>query len=51
MALSIQRIFTEQALKLIHTEEGQFSDVKATEIAPAKLTKHISALANTESVS
>src|SRR6266566_7856107 len=48
MALSTQRILTEQAFKIIQVEEGQFSDAKAIEIAPAKLTKHISAFANTD---
>jgi ATP-dependent DNA helicase RecG len=48
MSIGIQKISVDQAAKVISTEEGQFSDVKGTEIAPAKLTKFISALANTD---
>jgi ATP-dependent DNA helicase RecG len=48
MAIYTQRITPEQAGKVIHLEEGQFSDVKAIEIGPAQLTKAISALANSD---
>jgi len=48
MAIYTQRITLDQATKIIFMEEGQFSDVKAIEIAPAHLTKSISALANSD---
>lgn len=48
MAVDVERISDSQAEKIIQTAEGQFSDVKAIEIPPAKLTKHISAFANTD---
>jgi len=34
--------------KVVQPNEGQFSDVKALEITPAKLTKLVSAFANSE---
>src|SRR5690349_10812070 len=37
-----------QAELLIQIEEGQYSDVKATAIAPAKLSHTIAAFANTD---
>ena len=48
MSLLTQTILDAQADKVIHEEEGQFSDVKAKEISPAKLTRLISAFANTD---
>jgi ATP-dependent DNA helicase RecG len=48
MPIAIESISDAQADRLIRISEGQFSDVKAIEIAPAKLTKHISALANSD---
>ena len=48
MAFSIQRITSKQAERVISLPEGQFSDVKAIEIAPSNLTKAISALANSD---
>jgi ATP-dependent DNA helicase RecG len=48
MAIDVERITVEQASKIIATEEGQFADVKAIEITPAKLTRTISAFANTD---
>ncbi len=41
-------IDNEQADRLIQIEEGQYSDVKAIAITPAKLTHTISAFANTD---
>lgn len=46
--ITIEQISDEQADRIIHTDEGQFSDVKAIEIAPAKLTKAVSAFANSD---
>ena len=48
MSISIDRITEIQAIRVESTDEGQFSDVKAIEIAPAKLTKTISAFANSD---
>lgn len=48
MPIAVERISSEQAEKIIRTEEGQFSDVKAIEILPSKLTKSISAFANAD---
>jgi ATP-dependent DNA helicase RecG len=48
MAITSAEISKEQAERISNTPEGQFSDVKAVEIAPAKLTKAISALANSD---
>jgi ATP-dependent DNA helicase RecG len=46
--LSITEIDDFQAQLLIQIGEGQFSEVKAKEIAPAKLTKTLSAFANSD---
>jgi ATP-dependent DNA helicase RecG len=46
--ISLEQISKEQADTVILTKEGQFADVKAIEIAPAKLTKTISAFANSD---
>src|SRR5262249_18008952 len=48
MPISIERISAPQADRVTQTEEGQFADVKAIEITPAKLTKTISAFANSD---
>ncbi len=48
MGIHIERISDEQARKVMLTEEGQFADVKAKEIAPGKLTKALSAFANSD---
>lgn len=48
MAISVVRVDSKQARRIIATEEGHFSDVKAIEIKPAKLTKTISAFANAD---
>jgi ATP-dependent DNA helicase RecG len=48
MPIAIERISNAQAERLTRISEGQFSDAKAIDIAPAKLTKHISAFANTD---
>lgn len=44
----IERISDIQAAKIIDIDEGQFSDIKAIEIEPARLTKHVSAFANSD---
>jgi hypothetical protein len=44
----IVTISYDQAARVIATQEGQFSDVKAIEIAPGKLTKTASAFANAD---
>ena len=41
-------ITDERAELLTKVEEGQFSDAKATAISPAKLSRTISAFANTD---
>ena len=48
MAITVARIDAKQAARVIATEEGHFSDVKAIEVAPSKLTKTISAFANAD---
>jgi ATP-dependent DNA helicase RecG len=48
MALSVERITDAQADLIVTLDEGQFSDVKALDIEPAKLTKALAALANSD---
>lgn len=48
MSFLLQKITADQAAKLIQIGEGQFSDVKAIDIAPAKLTQTISSFANSD---
>jgi ATP-dependent DNA helicase RecG len=48
MALQTSRITSQQANKILEIREGQFVDLKAKEIAPNKLSKHLSAFANAE---
>ena len=47
-SIAVEQISSEQAERVIHTEEGQFGDVKSIAIAPAKLTKAIPAFANSD---
>jgi ATP-dependent DNA helicase RecG len=44
MLINAITISTEEALKLLLLPESHFCDLKAVDIAPAKLTKTISAL-------
>lgn len=46
--IAVERISDAQAQKVIDIDEGQFGDIKAIDIAPAKLTKAISAFANSD---
>src|SRR5438552_9278167 len=46
MSISTTKITDEQVQRLLALEENHFGDVKALEIAPAKLTRTISAFAN-----
>ena len=48
MSITIQKVTVDQAKSVAMIEEGQFSDVKAIEIEPSKLTKAISAFANSD---
>lgn len=48
MPIDIEAITVEQATKVVETPEGQFADVKAIEIQPAKLTKTLSAFSNSD---
>lgn len=48
MPIDVEQVSDAQAEKLLQTDEGQFSDVKGIDIAPARLTKFISAFANTD---
>jgi ATP-dependent DNA helicase RecG len=48
MAIAVERISDSQADSILHVEEGQFADVKAIAVSPAKLTKAISAFANSD---
>ncbi len=45
---TIEKINESQANHVIATQEGQFADVKAIEITPGKLTRTISAFANSD---
>lgn len=46
MDISVAKINSQQAAKVIGIEESHFEDVKSIDIAPSKLTKSISAFAN-----
>src|SRR5262245_4915592 len=48
MPIDIQSISATQRELVLHTGEGHFSDVKAVEIKPAKLTESIAAFANSD---
>src|SRR6266568_2528676 len=48
MAITVEQLTVKQAAKIIATEENQFGDVKRVQIAPAQLSKAISAFANTD---
>jgi ATP-dependent DNA helicase RecG len=48
MSIKTERINTAQAEKIRLLDEGQFADVKGREIAPKKLSTHISAFANAD---
>ena len=48
MPIATEQISTEQAAKIVLVSEGHYSDVKAIDIGPAKLTKSISAFANAD---
>lgn len=48
MAIQIDRISPEQRDLLLGVEEGHFIDVKAIDVTPAKLTRSIAALANSD---
>lgn len=48
MPIKTAKISNEQAEKILKIEENHFSDLKAIEIAPAKLSRHICAFANAD---
>lgn len=48
MAIDIFEISPDQAKFILDLDEGHFSDLKSLDIAPAKLTKSISAFANAD---
>ena len=48
MSINIAHITEDQKDKILSLEEGYFIDLKAIEIAPSKLAKHIAAFANAE---
>jgi ATP-dependent DNA helicase RecG len=48
MAISIVDLTPTEVASALATEEGHFADLKAIEIAPANLTKTMSAFANTD---
>lgn len=48
MTIEVASITDAQMRRILNLEEGHFSDVKALEIAPAKLTRHVSAFANAD---
>lgn len=48
MSIAISPITLEQRARVLSHDEGHFLDLKAVEIAPAKLTRSISAFANAD---
>ncbi len=48
LGVAVERITAAQAKHIVEFEEGQFVDVKAIEVGPAKISKAISALANAD---
>lgn len=48
MTIELVRISKDQAARIISLDEGQFSELKGADVAPAKLTKTISAFANSD---
>lgn len=48
VAIKVERVGSLDADRLLQLPEGQFSDVKAIEVAPGALTKIISAFANSD---
>lgn len=46
--IGVSKITAAEAEKLLQIQEGHFSDLKAIEISPAKLTRSLSAFANAE---
>ena len=48
MSINVSSVSEEQYQKILSIEEGQFADVKSTDVSPGKLTQHISALANSD---
>ena len=48
MPIHVESISAEQVKLVLVKRESHFFDAKAKEIAPSKLTKHLSALANAD---
>jgi ATP-dependent DNA helicase RecG len=48
MSITVAEITSEQADRIRLLDEGQYTDLKSRDIAPKKLTTHISALANAD---
>lgn len=48
MPISVRKVAPDEARRIIKIAEGHFEDVKAIDIVPSKLTKHISAFANAD---
>jgi hypothetical protein len=48
MAIDVRSITPAQRARILATTEGHFADLKAHEIAPAKLTNTLSAFANAD---
>ena len=48
MAYEVKKIAPLQTIRLLASKEGQYLDFKAIEVAPGKLTKHLSAFANSD---
>jgi ATP-dependent DNA helicase RecG len=46
MDIPISQISADQVKRILNFDEGHFLDLKSTAIAPAKLTRTISAFAN-----
>ncbi|WP_148310914.1 ATP-binding protein [Nocardia brasiliensis] len=48
MSISVVRVSSQQVSRILSLEEGQFGDLKSIDIAPAALTKTLSAFANAD---
>jgi ATP-dependent DNA helicase RecG len=48
MAVSVAHVTPAQGQRMLELEEGHFGDLKSVDIAPASLTKHLSAFANAD---
>jgi hypothetical protein len=48
VSITVDVVADEQHQRMLETDEGQFADLKAIDIAPSKVTHHASAFANSD---